>query len=55
MRKLGWQRPNNKMIVNINGEHVVGWVKGEQPWRAIDVFRDFRDRDMLSVSYNDVF
>ena len=39
MRVLGWQRPNSARTVKINGELVSGFVKGEKPWRTVDVWR----------------
>jgi hypothetical protein len=40
MRSLGWDRANNARTVKIAGKMVVGWVKGEQPWRPWQAYRE---------------
>jgi predicted P-loop ATPase len=40
MRELGWRRPNKSSVVRVNGELVVGYVKGDPPWPSISVSRD---------------
>jgi predicted P-loop ATPase len=37
MRKLGWRRPNKAGLAKIGGAPVSAYVKGEQPWRTIEV------------------
>jgi hypothetical protein len=42
MRELGWKRPNSAGTIKINGQNLVGYVKGEEPrqtwtaWRSYD-------------------
>ena len=40
MRALGWRRPNDSMMVKIEGKQVVGWVKGDHPWETITFRRE---------------
>jgi hypothetical protein len=39
MRALGWKRPNSGGTVKVDGELVSGYVKGEKPWRTVNVWR----------------
>lgn len=39
MRELGWVRPNKSGMVDIDGEKVYGFIKGEQPWRPVKAER----------------
>jgi predicted P-loop ATPase len=41
MRKLGWRRPNKGGTVRVGGKLVSGYVRGEQPWRAVNVRRRY--------------
>ena len=50
MRQIGWHRANTGDTVKIDGKLVVGYVRGQQPWRTVAASRD---RDGLLVYYAD--
>jgi predicted P-loop ATPase len=51
MRQLGWRRANKARTIKFAGKDVMGWVRGEQPWRRIWVWRDKDGR--LAVLHED--
>jgi hypothetical protein len=50
MRSLGWRRPNMARNVNIGGELVSGYVRGEKPWKPVLAWRDKDGR--VTVEWN---
>jgi hypothetical protein len=50
MRQLGWRRPNASGLVKIDGKIVSGYVRGEQPWKAVVVERD--EHAQLRIYYD---
>ena len=40
MRLLGWDRANSAGTISAHGKNVMGWVRGDQPYRLVKVQRD---------------
>jgi predicted P-loop ATPase len=43
MKRLGWERPNDKRLVRIDGKLVIGFVRGKAPWSELEVRRSKDD------------
>ncbi len=49
MRKLNWQRPNTAGTIVVEGQKVMGWVRGQKDEQKLELVKVCRNRDGLYV------